>query len=73
MTRLDDLPRPNSPQGAPGYNGGNPGVAAEYRPITRQEDFENAYYVRDRYQPTCMRVQGEGAELSRVVCRRPEE
>jgi hypothetical protein len=39
----------------------------------RQEDFENAYYVRDRYQPTCMRVQGEGAELSRVVCRRPEE
>lgn len=37
----------------------------------RQEDFENAYYVRDRYQPTCMRVQGEGAELSRVVCRRP--
>ncbi len=39
----------------------------------RQEDFENAYYVRDRYQPTCMRVKGEGAELSRVVCRRPEE
>ena len=39
----------------------------------RQEDFENAYYVRDRYRPTCMRVQGEGAQLSRVVCRRPEE
>ena len=39
----------------------------------RQEDFENAYYVRDRYRPTCMRVKGEGAELSRVVCRRPEE
>jgi hypothetical protein len=39
----------------------------------RQEDFENAYYVRDRYQPTCMRVKGEGMELSRMVCRRPEE
>jgi hypothetical protein len=39
----------------------------------RSEDFENAYYVRDRYRPTCMRVKGEGAELSRVVCRRPEE
>jgi hypothetical protein len=39
----------------------------------RQEDFENAYYVRDRYRPTCMRVKGEGTQLSRVVCRRPEE
>jgi hypothetical protein len=38
----------------------------------RQEDFENAYYVRDRYRPTCMRVKGEGAQLSRVVCR-PED
>ena len=38
----------------------------------RQEDFENAYYVRDRYEPTCMRVKGEGLQLSRVVCRRPE-
>jgi hypothetical protein len=39
----------------------------------RQEDFEKAYYVRDRYRPTCMRVEGEGEELSRMVCRRPEE
>jgi hypothetical protein len=39
----------------------------------RQEDFEDAYYVRERYMPTCMRVQGEGDALSRVVCRRPEE
>jgi hypothetical protein len=38
----------------------------------RQEDFENAYYVRERYRPTCMRVQGEGMALSRVVCRKPE-
>ena len=39
----------------------------------RQEDFENAYYVRDRYQPTCMRVKGEGLQLSRMVCRRQQE
>ncbi|MDQ2641671.1 MAG: hypothetical protein M3Y79_13960, partial [Pseudomonadota bacterium] len=36
----------------------------------RSEDFENAYYVRDRYRPTCMRIEGEGMELSKVVCRR---
>jgi len=39
----------------------------------RQEDFENAYYVHERYRPTCMRVEGEGMALSKVVCRRPEE
>ena len=39
----------------------------------RQEDFENAYFVRERYRPTCMRVEGAGMALSRVVCRRPEE
>jgi hypothetical protein len=39
----------------------------------RAEDFENAYYVRDRYRPTCMRVKGEGAALSRVVCRTPDQ
>jgi hypothetical protein len=37
----------------------------------RQEDFENAYYVRERYRPVCMRVEGEGMALSRVVCKRP--
>jgi hypothetical protein len=36
----------------------------------RQEDFENAYYVRDRYRPTCMRVEGEGMALSKMVCGR---
>jgi len=36
----------------------------------RQEDFENAYYVRERYRPVCMRVEGTGMELSRMVCRR---
>jgi hypothetical protein len=39
----------------------------------RQEDFEDAYYVRERYRPTCMRVEGAGMELSKVVCTRPEQ
>lgn len=34
----------------------------------RQEDFENAYYVRERYRPVCMRVEGEGMEPSKMVC-----
>ena len=38
----------------------------------RQEDFENAYYVREAYRPVCMRVEGEGMALSKMVCRLPE-
>ena len=38
----------------------------------RQEDFENAYYVRERYRPLCMRVEGEGRAPSKMVCRRPQ-
>jgi hypothetical protein len=38
----------------------------------RQEDFENAYYVRERYRPVCMRVEGEGMAPSRMVCKREE-
>jgi len=38
----------------------------------RQEDFENAYYVREAYRPVCMRVEGDGMALSKMVCRRPE-
>lgn len=38
----------------------------------RSEDFENAYYVHDRYRPTCMRIEGEGMELSKVVCTPPK-
>lgn len=34
----------------------------------RQEDFENAYYVQQRYRPVCMRVEGEGMAPSRMVC-----
>lgn len=37
----------------------------------RQEDFKNAYYVRDRYFPVCMRVEGEGMAPSRMVCEAP--
>lgn len=37
----------------------------------RQEDFENAYYVREQYRPVCYRVEGKGMELSRMVCPRP--
>lgn len=44
MTRLNDLPKPNSPAGEPGYNGGNPGVAADYQPVPRQEDTENELF-----------------------------
>ena len=36
----------------------------------RQEDFENAYYVRERYRPVCMRVEGEGMAPSKMVCGR---
>jgi hypothetical protein len=38
----------------------------------RQEDFENAYYVRERYRPVCMRVEGEGMAPSKMVCGLPE-
>jgi len=38
----------------------------------RQEDFENAYYVNERYRPICMRVEGQGRAPSKMVCRRPE-
>jgi len=34
----------------------------------RQEDFENAYYVRERYRPICMRVEGVGMAPSKMVC-----
>jgi hypothetical protein len=38
----------------------------------RQEDFENAYYVREQYRPVCMRVEGEGMAPSRMVCGAPD-
>lgn len=44
MSRLNDLPRPNSPQGGPGYDGGKPGIAESDRPTGRLEDFENELF-----------------------------
>jgi hypothetical protein len=38
----------------------------------RQDDFENAYYVREQYLPVCFRVEGKGMELSRMVCEKSE-
>jgi hypothetical protein len=38
----------------------------------RQEDFENAYYLRERYRPICMRVEGVGMAPSKMTCRRPQ-
>lgn len=38
----------------------------------RQEDFENAYYVREQYRPVCMRVEGEGMAPSKMVCSPPK-
>jgi len=38
----------------------------------RQEDFENGYYIRDRYRPVCMRVEGEGTAPSKMVCGLPK-
>jgi hypothetical protein len=38
----------------------------------RSEDFEHAYYVRDLYRPVCMRIEGEGMEPSRMVCKAHE-
>jgi hypothetical protein len=38
----------------------------------RKEDFDNAHYVREQYRPVCMRVEGEGMALSKMVCRKPQ-
>lgn len=38
----------------------------------RDEEFSKAYFIKDRYRPTCMRYEGEGQELSRMVCRKPK-
>lgn len=36
----------------------------------REEDFKNAYFVREQYRPVCQRVAGKGTELSKMVCKR---
>lgn len=39
----------------------------------REEEFSHTYFVKDLYRPTCIRHEGEGAELSKIVCIKPEE
>ncbi len=38
----------------------------------REEEFSKAYFIKDLYRPTCMRYEGAGQELSRIVCRKPK-
>ena len=38
----------------------------------REEEFSKAYFISERYRPTCMRYEGEGQALSRIVCRKPK-
>ncbi|MGZ3272680.1 MAG: hypothetical protein ACXU82_04880 [Caulobacteraceae bacterium] len=37
----------------------------------REEEFAKAFFIKDLYRPTCIRYEGEGETLSRIVCRRP--
>ena len=39
----------------------------------REEEFAKAFFIKDLYRPTCIRYEGDGETLSRVVCRRPEK
>ena len=39
----------------------------------REEEFANTYFVQDIYRPTCIRYEGKGAELSRIICTKPED
>lgn len=39
----------------------------------RAEEFSHTYFIKDLYRPTCIRYEGEGEELSKIVCTRPEE
>jgi len=38
----------------------------------REEEFAKAYYIKDLYRPPCIRYEGEGQALSRIICRKPE-
>ena len=37
----------------------------------REDMNEQTYYIEKRYEPVCLRVEGRGAEPSRVVCNKP--
>lgn len=38
----------------------------------REEEFSKAYFIKDRYRPTCMRYEGEGQAMSRILCQKPK-
>jgi hypothetical protein len=37
----------------------------------REEEFAKALFIKDLYRPTCIRYEGEGEALSRILCRKP--
>ena len=39
----------------------------------REEEFSHTFFVKDLYRPTCIRYEGKGMELSRIVCTKPED
>lgn len=39
----------------------------------RAEEFEHTMFIKDEYRPTCQSYQGEGRELSRIICGKPED
>ncbi|HEU4651899.1 MAG TPA: hypothetical protein VFS49_10835, partial [Croceibacterium sp.] len=39
----------------------------------REEEFSHTYFIKDLYRPTCIRHEGEGQELSKIVCTKPDE
>lgn len=39
----------------------------------REEEFSHTYFIKDLYRPSCVRYEGEGAALSKIVCTKPDE
>ena len=39
----------------------------------REEEFSHTFFVKDLYRPTCIRYEGKGAELSKIVCTKPAD
>jgi hypothetical protein len=39
----------------------------------REEEFSHTFFIKDLYRPTCVRYEGKGTELSKIVCTKPEE
>nr|WP_166181268.1 hypothetical protein [Altererythrobacter segetis] len=39
----------------------------------REEEFSHTYFVKDLYRPTCIRHEGQGADLSKIICTKPED